>query len=790
MLATDSKPRATLVVLALCGLVACAPGTRDSSAPRQFAPSDVTGNPVTTAGVYDPGAPPADGEFYFKALGGHRCVDFGGRAYWRLNAPVYIYSCNGSIAQHVRVKELDESHDVELRVTTLFCIGVKGGDVIAGRPLELQTCNGSPAQRFALDGDSILMGSQASGRVTREFAIEPEGKRTPNRTPLVVAPRELSDAEYFRYVAVDGSARKPTNGFLTASSEVGLDWTLQFGWGTVIEVDDRAPIVLARTPKFLREGVTLRGYRKYLYQGPEIRTCVAEAGGHALEMSAPHTRITGLRLRGQTVDENCRGPFGDDSNGIFVATNEFNDTSHSWVDRLDIGYWHGHGIDVRGGTFLPEECKTLPRCTCVDNAPFPRNAAFRAVGNFVHHNRDYGIVTGQGSFILNKGNVYYGQGAHSITADPVFKTGYMAYDNLILHETPNHDIDMHGSNTKPEGPHHQGGTSGDYFDVGWNTVLATTHKNVDDRGTPCRFTAIHDNVFRQSKSDAIESHSTIPLVFWSNDFGDTPHPMDDLAVGDFDGDGIDDVFVGTGAAWYFSSGGAAEWRFLNRMPERASSLRFGDFDGDGRTDVIAVHGAHVDISWGGLSPWQTINVVAWPISDIAVGDFDGDRIADLFLATGSEWFFAPGGRNWTPFATSSIRVPDLRFGDFTKVGRTQVLRVSASHEWQIVRQVGATWDSLGPSGISSFGALVVGDFNGDGFADLGRLQNGRWEFISPGAGIDWTQLWSHNSPIAGKPIGRFDTNGTSDVIEWDGSQFFFAPGGKGPLVRLSRQSMR
>jgi hypothetical protein len=33
-------------------------------------------------------------------------------------------------------------------------------------------------------------------------------------------------------------------------------------------------------------------------------------------------------------------------------------------------------------------------------------------------------------------------------------------------------------------------------------------------------------------------------------------------VGDFDGDRIDDVFLSTGATWWFSSGGQAEWRLL------------------------------------------------------------------------------------------------------------------------------------------------------------------------------------------------------------------------------------
>jgi hypothetical protein len=504
-------------------LTACILDLRDPGTTKRPAPFGAAGNLIDTGGFYDTHALPADGAFYFHDLG-HRCVDFGGHAFWRLGTPVYIYSCNGTAAQQVRVKELDESHDVELRVQSLFCIGVQGGEVAVAQPLELQTCNGSPAQRFALDGDSILMGAQTGGRVTREFAIGPDRRRTPNRTPLVVAARELSDAEYFRYDAVDHSARKPTNGFLSVSNEAALDWALGFGWGTVIEVDDRVPIVLTRTPKVLHEGVTLRGYRKYTYQGPEIRTCVAETGGHAFSIAEARTRITSLRLRGQTSDPQCTGgDLGNDSTAIRVDTDTFVDTLSSWVDHLDIGYWHGHAVDVAAGVKLPEDCKTAPRCTCVEMAPFPRNPSLRAVGNFVHHNANYGVVTGTGAFVLDQGNVFYHQGAHSIASDSVFVSGYNAYDNLILQDTPVHDIDMHGSNTKPEGPHWLGGTAGDYYDVGWNTILPNHHTNIDDRGTPCRFTAIRDNVFTQSRSDAIENHSTTPLVFWNNQFSVSPN---------------------------------------------------------------------------------------------------------------------------------------------------------------------------------------------------------------------------------------------------------------------------
>ena len=41
------------------------------------------------------------------------------------------------------------------------------------------------------------------------------------------------------------------------------------------------------------------------------------------------------------------------------------------------------------------------------------------------------------------------------------------------------------------------------------------------------------------------------------------NPTNHFGVGDFDGDGADDLFLTTGAAWYYSPAAKAEWRFLS-----------------------------------------------------------------------------------------------------------------------------------------------------------------------------------------------------------------------------------
>jgi hypothetical protein len=702
--------------------------------------------------------------------------------------------------------------------------------------LELQSCNASsPAQRFAVDGDAILMGSQASGKVTREFVIERQNGSTVAQTPLVVATRTLAesgtlriDARYFRFNAADGSGAAPTSGFMTVADETHLVCAAQCGWGTVVEIDERQPLGLSQLSRRdqlidgadiayaipVTDGTTIRGYRSYTYNGPEVLTCaltdwaVFLATGRAV-------RFTGFRLRGPYGDSTCGQAKQTDTGqtAIAVVHSPFWSLSlpNVWIDHMEISHWGGAATGMGAPDYGGDPLGQPTPCT---ECSYPDTPIALVVGSFLHEDV-YETVPSSGQFAQIRANVFYGAVNQPVTSREMSCLGgYAATDNLLLSETgsgSSDDVDMHGS--KPPGSW-SSGLAGDYFDVGWNTFLKTDTTvpitggvvgpfiaNVNERGTSCRFIQIHDNVFLQIEGNAIR----VPPSFnhpveYGNTFGAGDPTQGLLLVGDFDGDKVDDVFLATGAAWYYSSGGQAEWRFLNRASEPASALLLGDFDGDGRTDVLTLHGSNIDVSWAGVSGWQTINTTASPLADLAVGDFDGDGRSDLLLATGRQWLFASGGRNWVPFAAYTDTIPNLRFGHFTDKTKTQILAVHDGH-WEVMEWGNSSWTRLGVAPVDSVEGLVAGDFDGQGYTELARSNlisaTGaspvfEWEYTSPGHGSSWSSLGASSSPIQILPIGNFQGGNQDGVITWAKNHFYYthSTGAGTNTELLSRQVMR
>lgn len=714
--------------------------------------------------------------FVVRNYGG-KCLDFGAPPQVS-GSPVFLYTCNGTIAQQVRVIEPDPSpnsrHTVLLFAGTK-AIGVKG-NLNDHDALELEDYTGAPNQVFELDGDSIMLSAK------RDLVVKPEAGRGANRTRLVIAHRELGTAEFWTFSSPGNPGLRPTNGFVRVPQDTDFITALRRAkWGTVIEIAAGTSIDLTTSPtQMIPAGVTIRGDRRGVMLGPELFG-MYDASATMFETNGEAVRITGLRLRGPSPSTAynphvIHGIVAHERLSTIIDNNELSDWPIDAISVVNIGF-----RDHR----------------------FPRSESIRILHNFIHHNQGdglgYGVDIGDGAFAEIDGNVFVSN-RHAIASGGADFTSYRARYNLVLFAAPGygwthhveHDFDVHG--VLDTCGQHCGGQAGDYFEIAQNTFLGGNRFNFRLRGTPTREADFHDNVLVGSRGDALKNEGDSAKLIVVDDRFDTPNPTARMGVGDFDGDQKDDLFLATGAAWYFAPAANAEWRFLSGHREPIDQLMFGDFDGDGRTDVLTVQGSAWLVSWGGTSEWEKINDIPAAMSDLAIGDFDGDHRADVLYANGKEWLISSGGSApLQHFDTSGFRISDLRFGDFNGDGKTDIFGITGNH-WSVTYGGTSGWVSLPHTLSDSVNSLIVADLNGDRKADLLTFTP-----IFP-AGIvfkawyngtaDWTPLRSFNPavPIAG--IGRFRGNRGADLLLWDGLYLDISTGVTEAPQRQSRQDMK
>ncbi len=343
-----------------------------------------------------------------------------------------------------------------------------------------------------------------------------------------------------------------------------------------------------------------------------------------LKIDGDDVRVTGLILSGTSESSDSNAP---DSRGIHARSHLH---KRVIIDHNEIRRWTTQAVDVWGDTDLPAECMDYQN---------PKNSGIlpnvRIARNYIHHNRKYeagyGVEAHYGGFPLIEGNTF-NENRHAIMADGKACSKYYAWYNLVYPDAPcqhwfltcvhyTQDFDAHGT-----GDNGFGGQAGQYFDIGWNTFFGINRENFDLRGEPTVAVEYHHNISLRSLGAAVactDCGGGIDklLVYDNNQFygpisPDRPFisPFDPLGKGDFDGDGLEDRFMATGAAWYYSLGGQTEWRFINAQPEKISYMLFGDFDADGRTDASTLRESAWFVSWGAASKWEKILEATEPIS--------------------------------------------------------------------------------------------------------------------------------------------------------------------------------
>jgi Ricin-type beta-trefoil lectin domain/Fibronectin type III domain len=144
------------------------------------------------------------GSYEFKGFGS-KCIDIGGEPHPE-HSPVFLYGCNGTLAQQFSIKLVDD-HLGYYNITGFGkCFDISGGVAKLGVALELNTCTGSNSQRFSFDNyDHQYMYPAGSP----ELAVGVRGPVTDNHTPLELQWRAVADYQNWQPITVDQLAVGP-----------------------------------------------------------------------------------------------------------------------------------------------------------------------------------------------------------------------------------------------------------------------------------------------------------------------------------------------------------------------------------------------------------------------------------------------------------------------------------------------------------------------------------------------------------------------------------------------------
>lgn len=241
-----------------------------------------------------------------------------------------------------------------------------------------------------------------------------------------------------------------------------------------------------------------------------------------------------------------------------------------------------------------------------------------------------------------------------------------------------------------------------------------------------------------------------------------------LLVGDFDGDGNDDIFRANGKNWtLFKSGGDETEKLEMEVSLKINSLKVGDFDGDGKTDLLNATGSKWRVAYGGKKPWVTLKENTTELDKLHIGDFDGDGKDDIAVISTQQVKYASGGTG--EFISSrgeTFKRYGFLIGDFDGDGKEDIFNgngeewrvmYGATGEWVVLKRQTSITDEL------SIGYYTPADADGnrDKNADIFKATGKEWRVWHGGKGAFHVQKTTSETDIL---FGDFDGNGITDVF--------------------------
>jgi hypothetical protein len=589
----------------------------------------------------------------------------------------------------------------------------------------------------------------------------------------------------------------------------------------IVHINDDVSLDLSNWQRiYIAPGVQIIGGRSPTNPGPLLFTTTYPKPLFEIDRS-DNVRITGIRLQG--ADGSVADEDSPDAIGVWI-----NSSLNVEIDNNEVFGWHVSGISVHDENDRIDRRNGKGAVRIHDNYVHNNQRIGEGYGVEVSDGA-YALVE-KNTFCENRHSIAadgsYGDGYFFYRNVVCTLGGH--HEVLGGIDTQTHQIDMHGQDDC-WGADGYCGVAGEYMDIRYNSILYTLGTAIKLRGTPTQRMDVAYNTFRHSdvwghwifQYGAMEQTDGEDGIHqWGNTFGypGTTHAFD---VCDFDGDGITDTFVATGQTWTFQSGAAADngHRYLNQSPLQADELDFGDFDGDGicdirvradgrvslggrtplrrlaRTDLLLANTASGQLRLsrlaGGVFSNDTYYSVTPDREVVGTGDFDGDGDTDILLRRNDVVPWPEGGgsgRRTTLLAVQDgAAVGQSNWGftsagggvagiaDFDGDGASDVLWRDENGRlklwyWGVSANVDVSWQNLGSVVVPpDWDVKAVGDFNGDGYADI------VWRHVS-GQVVIWLMVgstytgeaWVYGGldPVEWtiQGVGDFDGDGRADLL--------------------------